>query len=188
MYWWDSKSNYGSLLPRLLEQIAETAALAQAVNPELDAVKGRLRQLIYNRFPQTADEAGIARWEKLLGISSPLNSSLKARREAVLAKLRTKPPINLMTLKEIIEAYMGVTVEICLDGYTVKVRYRGESRIADLAPLYATAYETIPANLILEIAYAYVTWGEVLSKSWGTAKQGSWDQLRRGDNNASGNR
>ena len=125
---------------------------------------------------------------QLLGVSSPLNSSLKARREAVLAKLRTKPPINLITLKEIIEAYMGVTVEIYLDGYTVKVRYRGESRIADLAPLYATAYETIPANLILEIAYAYVTWGEVLSKSWGTAKQGSWDQLRRGDNNASGNR
>ncbi|MEQ2399923.1 putative phage tail protein, partial [Merdimmobilis hominis] len=73
MYWWDSKSDYGSLLPRLLEQIAETAALALAINPELDAVKGRLRQLIYNRFPQAADEEGIARWEKLLGVSSPLN-------------------------------------------------------------------------------------------------------------------
>lgn len=42
------------------------------------------------------------------------------------------------------------------------------------------AYETIPANLLLEIAYAYVTWGEVLSKSWETAKQGSWDNIRKG--------
>ena len=184
MLWWDSRSDYASFLPKLWDQIEEAGAIAQAVNPELDAFKHQLRQLVYNRFPQTADEAGVARWEKLLGISSPLNNSLKARREAVLAKLRTKPPINLMTLKEIIEAYMGVTVEIYLDGYTVKVRYRGESRIADLKPLYATAYETIPANLILEISYAYVTWGEVLTKSWGTAKQGSWDQLRKGDENA----
>ena len=188
MLWWDSQSDYASFLPKMWDQIEEVAAIAQAVNPEIDNIKGELRRLVYNRFPQAADEEGIARWEKLLGVSSPLNSSLKARREAVLAKLRTKPPINLITLKEIIEAYMGVTVEIYLDGYTVKVRYRGESRIADLAPLYATAYEAIPANLILEIAYAYVTWGEVLSKSWETAKQGSWDQLRRGDNNASGNR
>ena len=188
MLWWDSQSDYASFLPKMWDQIEEVAAIAQAVNPEIDNIKGELRRLVYNRFPQAADEEGIARWEKLLGVSSPLNSSLKARREAVLAKLRTKPPINLITLKEIIEAYMGVTVEIYLDGYTVKVRYRGESRIADLAPLYATAYETIPANLILEIAYAYVTWVEVLSKSWETAKQGSWDQLRRGDNNASGNR
>ncbi len=180
MLWWDSQSDYASFLPKLWDQIEEVESIAQAVNPELDAVKGRLRQLIYNRFPQTADEAGIARWEKLLGVSSPLNSSLKARREAVLAKLRTKPPINRMTLKEIIEAYMGVTVEICLDGYTVKVQYRGESRIADLTPLYATAYETIPANLILEIAYAYVTWEEVLSESWQAAKQGSWDNIRKG--------
>lgn len=185
MLWWDSQSDYASFLPKLWDQIEEVGAIAQAVNPEIDNLKGKLRQLIYNRFPQTADEAGIARWEKLLGLSSPLNSSLKARREAVLAKLRTKPPINLLTLKEIIEAYMGVPVEIYLDGYTVKVRYRGESRIADLSPLYATAYETIPANLILEIAYAYVTWGEVLSQNWGTAKQRSWDQLRKGETNAS---
>ena len=101
MLWWDSQSDYASFLPKMWDQIEEVAAIAQAVNPEIDNIKGELRRLVYNRFPQAADEEGIARWEKLLGVSSPLNSSLKARREAVLAKLRTKPPINLMTLKEI---------------------------------------------------------------------------------------
>ncbi len=144
------------------DQIEEVAAIAQAVNPEIDNIKGELRRLVYNRFLRPRMRRASPDGENCWGLLP--HSSLKARREAVLAKLRTKPPINLITLKEIIEAYMGVTVEIYLDGYTVKVRYRGESRIADLAPLYATAYETIPANLILEIAYVYVTWGEVLSK------------------------
>lgn len=181
MLWWDSKSDYLSFLPKLWEQIGEASAIALAVNPELDAIKGKLRQLIYNRFPQTADEEGIARWEKLLGISSPLNSSMKARQEAVLAKLRTKPPINLLTLQGILEAYMGVPVTITVNDYTVHVRYRGESRIQDLSPLYATVYETIPANLIMTITYDYLVWEEMRTITWGQAKIKTWDEVRKGE-------
>ena len=40
------------------DQIEEVAAIAQAVNPEIDNIKGELRRLVYNRFPQAADEEG----------------------------------------------------------------------------------------------------------------------------------
>lgn len=114
-----------------------------------------------NKSVSTADEAGCARWEKILGVSTPMNATLQARRDALKAKLMTKPPINLRVLKAIVEAYMGLAVDISVDGFMVKIRYRGESRIADLNPLIATAYEKIPANMLMDIAYAYLIWDEL---------------------------
>ena len=77
---------------------------------------------------------------------------------------------------------MGLGVDIDVENFVVKIRYRGESRIADLNPLYATAYEMIPANLLLDIAYLYMTWGEVKSNypTWGDVKAKTWDAIHKG--------
>jgi hypothetical protein len=89
-------------------------------------------------------------------------ASLQARRDALRAKIMAKPPINLQSLQSVIEAYMGLPVDIELaDNYTVKVWYRGESRQADLNPLFVTIYDMIPANLIVEISYRWLIWNEL---------------------------
>jgi hypothetical protein len=93
------------------------------------------------------------------------NATLQAHRNAIRSKLMSKPPINLNTLKTIVEAYMGLEVDVTLDGYQVHIRYRGESRIADLNPLYATMWKTIPANMLVDIAYLYLTFDELDAQS-----------------------
>lgn len=152
---------YLDYLPVYLRSIKELKALGNCVDQQIKTFQERVNQTNLNGFFPTAETAIIARWENILGLSAPLNASLFARRDAIKAKLMTKPPINLNALKGIIEAYMGLDVDISVADFIVTVKYRGESRIADLDPLYATAYETIPANLLLSISYLYLIWDEL---------------------------
>lgn len=158
---YDNPADYKWYLIQKLQEAVEIGALAETINPAVDDLSARVKQIALNKAVSTCDETGAARWEKILGVSSPLNSTLQARRDALKAKLMTKPPINLRTLQAVIEAYMGLDVDITVEDFVIGVKYRGESRIADLAPLYATAYEMIPANLLMTIAYLYLIWDEL---------------------------
>ncbi len=178
----DDAHQYKEYLPERLQDYVEINAVDQVIKIELQSLMNHIKQNITNKAIKYADEAGVLRWEKILGVSAPLNSTLQARRDALTAKLMTKPPINLQVLKAIVEAYMGLEVDITVENFTVKIRYRGESRIADLNPLYATAYKIIPANLLMQIAYLWVTWGEVKASfpTWGDAAAKTWGEIRKG--------
>ncbi|TQI69015.1 putative phage tail protein [Clostridium sp. KNHs216] len=158
---YDDPADYKAYLPEPFQKVVEVDALAGTINIQIDKLSAIVKSMADNKSVSTADEDGCARWEKMLGVNAPMNATLQARRDALKAKLMTKPPINLQTLKAIVEAYMGLEVDVLVDGYTVKIRYRGESRIADLNPLIATAYEKIPANMLLDIAYLYLIWDEL---------------------------
>ncbi len=178
-------ANFLSRLPERLQGVTEFSALAGAVNPELDATNATAAAMVANAAISTADVAGLARWEAILGVSTPLTGTLKSRREALKARLMTKPPINLETLRGIIETYMGVAVEIGLDNSVVSVVYRGTAKVADLRPLYATLYETVPASLLVRIAYKYLIWQELdaqgLTFSGFDTKYLNWNTLERGE-------
>lgn len=183
---YDTPADFLSRLPERLQSVTEFAALAGAVNPELDAVNAAISVMVANAAISTANAAGLSRWEAILGVSTPLSGTLKSRREALKARLMTKPPINLETLRGIIETYMGVSVEIGLADSVVSVVYRGTVKVADLRPLYATLYETIPASLLVQIAYKYLIWYELdaqaltfsaldaLALNWNTLERGEW--------------
>ncbi|WP_085832124.1 putative phage tail protein [Clostridium merdae] len=158
---YDHKNDFKGYLIDRLQDVVEIDAIAGVVNIQMDALSEQVRKMVKNKSVSTCDEEGAQRWEKLLGVSSPMNSTLQARRDALKAKLMTKPPININVLRNMVEAYMGLNVEVSVEDFVIKVRYRGESRISDLKPLYVTAYETIPANLLLDIAYIYLTWDEL---------------------------
>ena len=165
---YDHKSDLKAYLIEKLQDVVEIDAIAGVVNIQIDALSEQVRRMVKNKSVSTCDEEGAQRWERLLGVSSPLNSTLQARRDALKAKLMTKPPID-----------------VSVQDFVIKIRYRGESRVADLNPLYATAYETIPANLLLDIAYLYVTWDELDAQSITfdqlDAKNLTLTQLERGE-------
>ena len=115
-----------------------------------------------------------------------MDPSLEARKEALIANLLTKPPINVRVLREIIETYMGLEVDISVKGQTVRVKYRGESRISDLVPLYVTINNAIPANMLLYITYKHLNWDELdglamnfdelddVNVNWNEFDKGEW--------------
>ena len=185
MMFYNMPADFLSHLPERFQSVTEFLVLANAVNIELDKVNVAIGTMVENAAISTANAAGLARWEAILGVSTPLNGTMKARREALKARLMTKPPINLETLRGIIETYMGVQVELELNNSVVSVVYRGTSKVADLRPLYATIYETIPASLLVKIAYKYLIWYEMdaqgLIFSTLDAKGFDWNTLERGE-------
>lgn len=185
MFYGDS-TDYLHLLPDDWRELLEIKVISNGVNIQLDKVLDRIKACVTNKSVTLADESGVARWERILGVTSPLNSSLQARREALRAKLMSKPPINLQSFKAVAEAYMGLEVDVVLgEDYTLRVWYRGESRQPDLNPLYSTVYEMIPANLIVEISYRYLVWNELdsLDLVWDEldARSLVWDEFERGE-------
>jgi len=182
---YDEKADFKSYLIDKFQDIAEIDQIANSVNFEADKLSGLIKTGVNNKFIASCDEAGAARWENILAVSAPLNSTLQARRDALKAKLMTKPPININVLKGVVEAYMGVDVDITVSNYIVTIKYRGTSRIADLTPLYTTMYEMIPANLLLAIAYSYLVWDEFdaqnLTFDQLDAKNLTFDTLERGE-------
>lgn len=182
---YDEKADYKAFLQDCFQDVAEITALAGCINSQVDRLSQRIRAEVGNKSIEYADERGVARWESILSVSSPLTGSLKSRKEALKAKLMTKPPINLKSLKGIIEAYLGLAVDLSIVNYRVLAQYRGESKIKDISPLYATVYEIIPANLLLEISYRYMIWNELdaqqLLFDGLDAKSMSMDVFERGE-------
>lgn len=179
---YDHKADYKGYLPPEFQNAVEVDALDHAINIQLDRLSAKVKQMVLNHSVETCDAQGAARWERILGVTSPLNATLQARRDALKAKLMTKPPINIQTLKKVVEAYMGLDVEIQVEDSVIKIWYRGTSRVANLEPLYATAYQMIPANLVMEIAYLYATWGEVKETypTWGDMLGKTWGDIYKG--------
>lgn len=183
---YDEKADYAGLLPERLREVLEFAALADAVGEQIDILNAKIKRMAQNMVILDSDEEAVARRERIWGAYSPMSRDLQARREALRAGLMTNPPINLKTLKSIIETYMGLEVMITVAGQTVRVKYRGESRISDLLPLYVTIYEAIPANMLLYIVYNYMNFDELDSFAmdfeeldgkkinWETFDKGEW--------------
>ena len=164
-------SDYLSCVPEFWRRLPQIQAIAGACCQELDRRLERAGRIIDNRFPSTVNEEGAARWEQLLGLTTPRDGTLQGRRDQIRACLMSKPPINLRALEVIIEAYMGVQVQMEVENYLLSITYRGEIRQKDLAPLMETLYRLIPAKLLVQIAYAYLIWDELDQQNL------TWDQL-----------
>lgn len=174
-------ADYLSHVPEVLQDVTEIRVIAACVNPELDSLADQALRSAGMLSILSLDADGAARWEKILGVTTPLNSSIESRRAALLAKLSAHPPINLQMLKGVIETYMGVEVDVSVQDYILTITYRGETRVSDLTPLYATLYDMIPANLIAQIAYNFVVWAEIKTAglTWKDLKSRTWESVRK---------
>ena len=88
-----------SYLPTYLREYnQETVAALQAENPEFRLVWEGADKVLYNEFILTADESGISRFEKILGIL-PLNEdTLESRRARVQSRWFNEIPYTMKAL------------------------------------------------------------------------------------------
>ncbi len=176
------RRDYIEHIPENLKDFVEIKVIGDVYDIEITNVYDAMNQVLDNMQTATMDEAVVARWEKMLSITTPIDASLQSRRNAILSKFKTQPPINIATLKQLIEAYIGVEVDITQNevDYTVNIRYRGLSQLPDLVPFYKTLYNVVPANMAVIIEYAYITWNEILSQTWGDLQNETWEQVLMG--------
>lgn len=98
-----------SYLPEFMQKYKEPIATLEAENPEFCIVWDAVDRILYNHFISTADESGIARFEKLLGILPTEDDDLESRRLKVQTRWVNKLPYTIRILAEKIKTLSSGT-------------------------------------------------------------------------------
>lgn len=87
--------NLAEYLPPFLREYKELRAVTDAENPEFTRLYTAAERVLRNEFIETADEEGVTRFEKLLGILPSKDDTLESRRARVYSRWFTELPYTL---------------------------------------------------------------------------------------------
>jgi hypothetical protein len=150
-----------SYLPEILASADCMKAISAAQNPKLSSAYEDIDKLLDNQFIISADENGIKRWERILGISPKATNTLQDRRFRVLSRVNSKLPYTIKRLHEQLEILCpdeGFELELEAQYFTLRIRVAlaAKEQFDEVEKL--TARQS-PANLILDISLRYNTYG-----------------------------
>lgn len=141
-------------LPLFVAEYEEIQEITESENPEFRLAIKKVDQAKDNQFIISADEEGISRFEKLLGIRHKEKANLEDRRKEILARWND---VSVYTYKGLIlrlNQLLGVgNYEIYprFDNYELELEYRNK------AGFESYIREIIPANIALSTQLAIVS-------------------------------
>lgn len=92
--------NLVSYLPPFIAEYKEISAALDAEDPEFKIIWQAADRVLYNEFIATADEYGLSRYEKMLGIFPSSGDTLESRRARVQARWFNALPYTWRVLLE----------------------------------------------------------------------------------------
>lgn len=111
-------------LPPFLREYKELRAVMETENPEFEIAWKAARRVLDNEFLETADEYGIERFEKLLGIIPSRDDTLESRRTRAYSRWFTELPYTLRMFARKLELMSGgskFTITEDYEHYRVRV-------------------------------------------------------------------
>ena len=146
-------------LPPVLQQTREMQAVMEGEQPAVAGLWDAWKTVLDALFVRYANEQGLARWERMLGIRPRGTDSMEVRRVAVLARLNEQLPFTERTLRLMLDGVCGpggYTLEIIYREYRVFVRvHLWEKRAMDEAA--ALLGRVVPANMVIDLGLRYNT-------------------------------
>lgn len=142
-----------SYLPPFLSEFKENTIALEAENPEFALAWDAQARVLKNEFIETADEYGISRFEKMLGIVPQAEDTLESRRVVVKSRWFNGIPYTMRVLLERL-------IELCGDGgFTVEKKFEQyEIKVHTVLPVGERLNEVkhlleymLPANMIRDI-------------------------------------
>lgn len=106
--WLEEATDYLSYLPPFLHNVREFQEIAEAVNPEIMALKQAINKVLNEQFVQSAEDTLECR-EREFGITASSDETLEFRRERLIERKSRKPPITVWSLRDRLNAYIGTT-------------------------------------------------------------------------------
>lgn len=94
-------------LPQFMQNYKEIVAALESENPEFQTIWKAADRVLYNRFIATADEYGISRFEKLLGIQASDEDTLESRRSRVQNRWLNTIPYTMKVLVQKLTTFCG---------------------------------------------------------------------------------
>lgn len=145
------EADLASYLPIFMQKYKEPVATLEAENPEFDIAWNEVNKILYNHFISTADEHGIAQFEKILGILPSEEDDIESRRVRVQTKWVNKLPYTIRILTEkikILSAGADFVIETDLrQGYWIIIHTMLEL-IGQVKELEHIIDRVIPCNMV----------------------------------------
>lgn len=142
-----------SYLPPFMKAYKEPVAALDAENPEFYLMWSAVDRVLRNRFIETADEYGLSRYEKILGIYPSAEDTLESRRSRVRSKWFNQIPYTMKTLLSKLEVLCGDTDFILTHnfnvGYTLTIQTALE-KFGQVEELESILREMLPENIVVE--------------------------------------
>ena len=149
-------------LPEYLRSYKEITATLKAENPEFNLFWRCANQAFENAFIDTADEYGIGRLEKMLGLLPMDTDTLEIRRMRVKIKWNNTIPYTLRALKKKLAEMAGETNYLvdASEFSNYKIRVDIINRDEDLClMILEVLHAWIPANMVLIYRSVQKYWG-----------------------------
>jgi len=144
-------ANLISYLPPVLQKVREYQTITNAENPEFQQVFDTSEKVLGNLFIHDADEAGIARYEKILGIKPSADDTLQSRIFRVIARWNDRIPYTWNSLLNKLDVLCGegnYTIILRNDEYIIDLTTH-MGIYGGLNELYNLLDKMIPCNLII---------------------------------------
>lgn len=150
-----------SYLPPFMRTYREPVAALEAENPEFALVWKAADRALKNGFIGTADEYGIGRFEKIIGLFPADTDSLEVRRVRVQSRWSNFIPYTNRILAEKIAGVLGGEDRFSINsdfgnayGIELVVYSADESLVDELLHLLTVM---VPSNMVTELVYEPVT-------------------------------
>ncbi|MCM1326970.1 MAG: YmfQ family protein [Lachnoclostridium sp.] len=139
-------------LPSFMQDYKEPVATLDAEQPEFQLVWEATDRVLYNHFISTADEYGISRFEKILGIFPASEDTLESRRSRVSSQWFAALPYTWKMLLKKLTALCGennFVITKPAGGYKIDADVKFEL-FGQVDELERVLDDMIPCNIIVE--------------------------------------
>lgn len=174
------KIDLSRYLPDVLKNIREMRAIMDAETPEIQAIWDACEDCFNDQFVQEATENGVARREKIFGITPYGTDTLEDRKFRLLAKYNEDIPYTRNRLKNMLASLCGedgysiafVTAEFTVN---VKVALTAKKQTEVIEELLESV---LPYNMVFTVELLYNTWEQVQALTWQDVKALTWKELK----------
>lgn len=167
-------------LPDVLKDVEELKAIIAAEDPEIEAIWQACEDSMNDQFISEATENGIARREKMLGITPFATDTLDDRRFRLLTRYNENVPYTRKSLENLLASLCGVTgyqLTIVTASFSVSVKVnlavkKQEDSIKELLE------RILPYNMVYTVELLYNTWDKVKPRTWNAVSALTWKELK----------
>lgn len=152
------------LLPDFYENNKTMRELQRILTDEVDEERKRLDDAVNQSSPQTATEAGLARFERIYGLAIDSRKSNRYRLERLSFRMAGAGTTTKQLVESIARSYTNAEVEVIENfaRYWVLIRFTGTSGIpGNMEDIKNSIEEAMPAHLAVSYEYIFNTYGSI---------------------------
>lgn len=150
-------------VPLYYEEMPVATNILDREAEEMARLNANIDDVLAQFFIETATW-GLARWERIFGITAEPGRTYEQRREVLLSKLRGVGTLTAELIENVASAYSNGEVKVTNKAaeYTIVITFVSTLGIPEqMAELRAAVRDITPAHLAIEYVFRFYTYAEV---------------------------